>query len=93
MRVLGTEGDAAFCGADEIHQLDYFRRQDGGFFEALDCQLQVLAGAEESRKSFAQCLNLFGWDACPLQADHVDAAQRVGAVHDAKGRDVAAGAR
>ncbi len=25
MRILGAEGDAAFCAADEIHHLDYFR--------------------------------------------------------------------
>jgi len=93
MRVVGAEGYAAFCGADEIHQLDYFGSQDGGFFEALDCELQVLAGAEENCKSLAQCLNRFGRNACPLQPDHVDAAQRVGAVHDAERRNVAARAR
>ena len=35
----------------------------------------------------------FDRDACPLQAYHIDSAQRVGAVHDAERRDVAAGAR
>src|ERR1700683_1660094 len=84
VRIVGAEGDAAFCGADEIHQLDYFASEDGGFFETLDCQLEVLAGAEQDRKSLAQCLNRFGRDAWPLQAPHVDAAQRVGAGPDAE---------
>src|SRR5208337_863422 len=67
MRIVRSEGYAAFCGADEIHHLDYFRSQDSGFFEALDCELQILAGAEENCKSLAQCLNRLGRDACSLQ--------------------------
>src|SRR5208282_4816359 len=89
----GAEGDAALRGANKIHHLDYFGREIAGFLESLDCKLEILARAEERCESVPERMNRLRRNSRALESNDVDPAQRMGAVHDAERRHVAAGTR
>src|SRR5216683_1533525 len=91
--VMRAERDAALRGPNEIHHLNHFGRKLAGLEQALDRKLQVLTRVEQRAECVPQRMDRFVGDASALQSDHIDAAQRMGAIHDAEWRHVAAGAR
>src|SRR4029077_20030843 len=82
----------AFRRAYEIHHL---LRLGSEFLRCnpLERQLQVLTLTEQRKKNLPKRADLRGLEADAPQPDRIDAAQRMGSIHNAKRWDVAAGAR